>query len=441
MDRFEYWPGEQNVGWFNQQLQDGLLNLNPAFQRDSVWPLAKRRKLIHSLFARYPIPSVLLYRRMEGKAWAYDVIDGKQRLESVFLYIGAKGYGKKSFWFEAEPRDLGLDEDKHAKPTRVYWKDLDAKQRHHLLACRIPTITVDGDPDDIIDLFVRLNSTGEKLRSAEIMKAKYLKSAFLRRAARLATQLEDRLVAYGVCSATEVRRMRHLGLIADLMGSCYRGHPLDRKAELDRVIAGARGVPESQLAATANEVKRAVERVLMVFPDLASTRLRGISHFYSLCLLAAEWESEHLVFKSQTDRKLAASTLRWFGEGLDRIKMKHDAYEAIPPEERSFVDYWMTLQEGTDSRRQRERRAAILRGVFRGFFDQKDQRRLFTPEQRRIVWLASRKRQCTGCKAQLRWDTFTVHHIKAHKHGGKTDLANAALLCRPCNSKLGAGGY
>ena len=36
------------------------INLNPGFQRNSVWTLTDRRRLVQSILARYPLPSIFL---------------------------------------------------------------------------------------------------------------------------------------------------------------------------------------------------------------------------------------------------------------------------------------------------------------------------------------------------------------------------------------------
>ena len=63
------------------------LNLNPGFQRDSVWKERDRAKLINSIVRNYPLPAIFLYRRNENGRLIYDVIDGKQRLESIFRFM------------------------------------------------------------------------------------------------------------------------------------------------------------------------------------------------------------------------------------------------------------------------------------------------------------------------------------------------------------------
>jgi uncharacterized protein with ParB-like and HNH nuclease domain len=66
-----------------QNLYDhGHLNLEPGFQRQSVWTERDRAKLIDSILRNYPLPAIFLYKRQEDGDLVYDVIDGKQRLES-----------------------------------------------------------------------------------------------------------------------------------------------------------------------------------------------------------------------------------------------------------------------------------------------------------------------------------------------------------------------
>jgi len=50
--------------------------------------VSDRKKLIESLLQNYPIPSVFLYRQNENGKLRYDVIDGKQRLETVLMFQG-----------------------------------------------------------------------------------------------------------------------------------------------------------------------------------------------------------------------------------------------------------------------------------------------------------------------------------------------------------------
>jgi hypothetical protein len=71
------------------------LNLEPGFQRQSVWTEWDRAKLIDSILRNYPLPAIFLYKREEEGHLVFDVIDGKQRLESIFMFIGTM---RGKFW-------------------------------------------------------------------------------------------------------------------------------------------------------------------------------------------------------------------------------------------------------------------------------------------------------------------------------------------------------
>ncbi len=100
--------------------------------------------------------------------------------------------------------------------------------------------------------------------------------------------------------------------------------------------------------------------------------------------------------------------------------------------------YLLTVQGDTDSAANRQRRAEILRGLLYSLFERKDAKRTFSSEQRRIIWNKDEKKICVRCKKKLRWDDFTADHILAYAKGGSTEVTNAQLLCRRCNSKKGA---
>jgi uncharacterized protein with ParB-like and HNH nuclease domain len=72
--------GQRTINELSLMFGKRQINLDPGFQRQSVWSLSDRRRLINSIISDYPVPSVFLYKRNHNGAVVYDVIDGKQRL-------------------------------------------------------------------------------------------------------------------------------------------------------------------------------------------------------------------------------------------------------------------------------------------------------------------------------------------------------------------------
>ena len=67
----------------------------------------------------------------------------------------------------------------------------------------------------------------------------------------------------------------------------------------------------------------------------------------------------------------------------------------------------------------------------------KDPNRAFGPLEREIIYFRDQKK-CAVCTATVVWSEVEIHHIQEHAHGGKTDLANAALVHKHCHPKGGA---
>ena len=59
--------------------------LVPEFQRRFVWKQTQASKLIESFLVGLPVPAVFFFSERESRK--YLVIDGQQRLKSVFLYF------------------------------------------------------------------------------------------------------------------------------------------------------------------------------------------------------------------------------------------------------------------------------------------------------------------------------------------------------------------
>jgi len=62
MSKIEYEAQLKTVQDMVNLYEKGMLNLNPGFQRASVWRDSDRRRLIDSILRNYPLPSIFLHR-------------------------------------------------------------------------------------------------------------------------------------------------------------------------------------------------------------------------------------------------------------------------------------------------------------------------------------------------------------------------------------------
>lgn len=416
----------------------GQLNLSPAFQRKSVWTLTDRRLLVNSLFDNIPLPSVYLYRRVgHGGKPVYDVVDGKQRIESLFAFIGFGPVHQKSDPLRVK-RSFSDDET----PEWWSWKELDNHQRHEFLTAQIPTIVVGGELSEIIELFVRINATGKKLTSQEKRHAHYFTSPVLKAARSTADSLAPKLTKAGVLSPSQIQRMKHVELITELLLAIHAGMPLHKKKKIDEVIKGD-GLTESEVSKSVTALKSAVNLAFVILPDLKTTRFHRLADFYTLVLLLHRYKDEGLSITAHnsTRNEVAGSLLREFGASVDTVSELLARGKPIKTSDEPFRDYLMTVKEGTDSKPQRDKREKALRVVLDGVFDTLDTSRTFNATQRRILWHASDTKVCHFgfCRKPIdKWEDLAIDHVQAFIKGGPTKLSNAGLAHKWCNSKAGA---
>ncbi len=416
--------------------KQGRLNLSPAFQRKSVWTVSDRRLLVSSLFDNIPLPSVYLYRQVgPGGRPVYDVIDGKQRIESMLAYMGLGPVHDRRNPLLVKRAFNEVDEVEWWA-----WKELDNATKHTYLSTQVPTIEVDGDLAEIIELFVRINATGKKLTPQEKRHAHYFTSPVLRDAQRLADALAPTLLKANVLSRSQIQRMKHVELVTELMLAVHAGMPLNKKRKIDEVIKGD-GLSAKEVKDAAAALRSALTLAMAILPDLHTTRFHRLADFYTLVLLLHRLRDEGLgVTAHQSARnKFAGSLLREFGRSVDAANDRISAGKPTSTSEEPYREYLMTVKEGTDSKPQRDKREKALRVVLAGVFEPLDTTRAFNDTQRRILWHASDKKTCNLCKKPIaKWEDLAIDHVQAYIKGGSTKLSNGALAHKKCNSSAGA---
>ena len=424
--------GSKDVQDFVSLFTEGRLNLEPGFQRQSVWAETDRKKLILSICQNYPIPSVFLYKSTDGDGkLKYDVLDGKQRIESLLMFQGLGKFKHDKFTVKTRLEAADPLED-------WSWKDIQQYgYEHRITGYKIQTVEVSGELGDIIDLFVRINSTGKRLTGQEKRHAKYFSSPFLKKAGQLGERYHPLLLENKIVSRGQYNRMKHVELICELMASIHSQGVINKKTALDSIIGG-QTMEGKALANCTQQFVRTLNIVKKMFPNLRSTRFANSSEFYSLFILVWELDSAKFILNNPSRNRQAQTLLTWLSNGVDTVRSQVSKAQGAAPDQQIFANYLFTTRGDSDSAATRNRRADILRQMLGGLFERKDEKRGFTPEQRRLLWNSDEHKKCPSCSEILTWENFTIDHVKPYSLGGKSTLSNAALMCRKCNSKKGA---
>jgi Protein of unknown function DUF262 len=167
---------DQIINYFNQH----KITLIPPFQRGTVWKLSDRRKLLVNMVQGRPIPAIFLYKQAEGAQFAYNILDGKQRLESLILFVGeerpdlhVQNVGSYFFGKPAK-REVNFAIELDGKPVKFAQIDDDLVRAFREYA--ISTIEIDLDDesasiDEIVNLFIDINQQGVKVSRFDVVKA------------------------------------------------------------------------------------------------------------------------------------------------------------------------------------------------------------------------------------------------------------------------------
>lgn len=142
----------------------------PEFQREpTVWKLEKKQKLIDSIFRGFDISSIYLFKRDDGK---YDCIDGQQRINAIWSYIGINKQDPDNEFFSKIDNEVYNDAKHFLDIDQKKYENLDPKYKNRFnnYDLNIVFITKIDEEDELNLQFIRLQ-LGAPLRAGEKLNA------------------------------------------------------------------------------------------------------------------------------------------------------------------------------------------------------------------------------------------------------------------------------
>lgn len=151
-------PFDFIVGSLEKQINDGDLILQDDYQRRQIWDEKKASRLIESLLLNVPIPVCYFAEMHDG---SYSVIDGQQRLTSVWRFL---------------TNQLALN-GLRVRPelNKKRFVELDKADQRLISTRTIRCIVIqkESHPEIRFDVFERLNSASVKLTPQELRNSNY----------------------------------------------------------------------------------------------------------------------------------------------------------------------------------------------------------------------------------------------------------------------------
>lgn len=230
-------PQTFSIAEFLKWNDDGELKLNPQFQRGSVWTSPARTYLIDSILRGYPIPKLLLRTTIDrdSRRTIRDVVDGQQRLRTIIDFASGKlVLGPKAGEFRGK-KYSDLDDD--LKDTFLAYK----------LTCEQ---LINASDDDVLEVFVRINSYAVAVTEAELRNARFDNDF---------TDLVKQIVSktkiwdLGIVSPRERIRMVDQSVVAELIAFLDRGVTDGAETDLSKYYTQTKSKKRTELPES-NEV-------------------------------------------------------------------------------------------------------------------------------------------------------------------------------------------
>jgi hypothetical protein len=323
--------------WFKGVFDRDELELATSFQRNPVWSVRQKASLIETILLEYPIPELYMQQIIDVNGHQkHIIVDGQQRIRSVLEFLAGE--------FE-------LDEESPRWPSLAF-DDLSPDDRKKVYEYDFLVRLLPEMPDaEIRDIFQRINRNTVALNAQELRHATYW-GPFIKLMEDISDY--DFWSQSGIFSANDRRRMLDAEFISEIAVAVLNGLQ-NKKKNLEEFY---------QLYETsfdeAESIKSLFLRVLgeisQLLPDLAKTRWRKKSDFYTLFLEFAAHAAE-LPLSAET-RDSASKVLRQFA---------HDVDEYISAEESTFFpvrqevkDYVRSVERAASDLGSRKERARVL---------------------------------------------------------------------------------
>jgi hypothetical protein len=384
---------------------------NKEYQRSKAWNLEKQQKLIESILKDLSIGMLILKKRGN----VFEVLDGQQRLETIFSFIEGKFSTPADFDVFPEKKYTDLEENPDLSAIfdafRVYYDEIHG-----------------GTDEQLADIFLRLQE-GEPLRPPEKLNAmlgkmrNYVFEISKTPIFKKGVKIDELRFAHRYLAAQIVI----LELKSDFDHGPFPEFADPRFAELKKMYI------EYKPKNVPRKVRKEVYGTLNFLYATLQQDARVIRKKSDLLMVyfVTSYLRKKYVVKPKSFKKFITD----FFAQIAQIKMQ----EGQPPKN-DFERYAALRRKGLTSETL-VARFKIMLGLFLSHSPKmrlKDPKRLFDVGQKLAIYYHKNKGKCQyrQCLKEVKWEDASFHHTKFHSKGGPTTVQNGQLMHQKCHKKF-----
>ena len=322
----------QMLSWFTDQYRMGNLDLEPPYQRKSIWNNDYKVYFIDTILRNFPCPTIFLAVELSPTGSVkYHVVDGKQRLLTVFEFVNDE-FATSADYSDPDYADKYFSQLPNEVKTRLWGYKF-----------TIEYLKTESRKD-LNDSFDRLNRNVARLNAQELRHARHA-GAFI----TYVTQLSDDPFwkDMGISTPSRLRRMLDIEYVSEIFLVVMHGIT-DGRDHLDNYFAKYDDeIPDLE----ENRRKYEVCKSLIANLDLYKTRYRNLADLYSLWSTMAKLYDENggsLEIDIEETRQ-------------NLLQLAQNIREDI--EDQQVQDYRLAVLQASNSIKSRQTREDILKGL------------------------------------------------------------------------------
>jgi hypothetical protein len=286
--------------WLNDLWRRDQLDLSPPYQRRSVWPDRFRSDFITTVLLNYPCPGIFLYEviRADG-SFLYKVVDGKQRLTTLFDFV-------------TDEITVSEDYPNMALRGRTF-SSLDDQIKLNVWRYAFSVEFIEQENEAIInDIFNRINKNIAKLTPQELRHARF-SGLFISKVEELAEEMGELLPAgFPNIAHQSKRQMKDAENVATMLLFVETGERSLSQTDLDKAFSD-RDEDWPEQNTTVLTFLAAVRFVAQILEEpgagvIRESRLRNQADFYSLFAAVVELQRQD---RCPTADRAAATLASW----------------------------------------------------------------------------------------------------------------------------------